>query len=272
MSEILYGLNSLLIAGVLFASMVVALEIGHRGGRRQQSTADAAARDHINAIQSSLLGILALLMAFSFSLALQRFDSRNDAVVDEANAISTAVLRAQLLPASVRGDVNALLHRYIDVRVRSSAVSLDRDADRQMLLQQAHQLLDTAWARARQAVAEDPNPVTTGLFVQALNESMDAYERRDAALRRHVPESILLLLFCAYVMTGGVVGYAAGVAGHRPSLVSYMLVVLIVALAFIIVDLDRPRRGMIRVDQTSLIELKAAMDAATGPSASNLRE
>lgn len=262
MKEAMYELNSLVIAGVLFASIVVALEAGHRIGRRKQSSSNEATRGHINAIQSSLLGVLALLLAFSFSLALQRFDIRTVAVVDEANAIGTTFLRAQLLPASVRSESQTLVQRYIDLRVRASTISLDREADRDVLLAESDQILDSLWNLARQAAAEDPSPVTSGLYIQALNETMDAYGRRDAALKTHVPEAILILLFCAYAMTGGVVGYAAGVAGHRPSMVSYLLVVLITGLAFIIIDLDRPRRGMITVDHTSLIELKAAIDSA----------
>jgi len=262
MTEFLYGLNSLLIAGILLALMVVAIETGHRIGRIRYAPANEKTRDHINAIQASLLGVLALLLAFSLSLALQRFDSRNAAVVDEANAIGTTYLRAQLLPVSVRGESRKLLQGYIDLRVQASTISLDREGERQALIVKAHQVLDALWDLSRKAAAEDPGPVATGLFIQSLNETMDAFAQRDAALKRHVPEPILILLFCAYVMTGGVIGYAAGVAGHRPSFVSYMLVALIVALAFFIVDLDRPRRGIITVDQTSLIDLKAAIDAA----------
>jgi uncharacterized membrane protein (Fun14 family) len=104
--------------------------------------------------------------------------------------------------------------------------------------------------------------VTTGLFIQSLNETIDSYGRRDAALSRHVPEIIFFLLFATFVLTGGVIGYAAGAAGHRPSLASYILVVVIVILVFIIIDLDRPRRGVIRIDQSSMIHLKTAIDAA----------
>ena len=105
-------------------------------------------------------------------------------------------------------------------------------------------------------------PVTSGLFIQSLNEAFDSFGRRTAALSRHVPELVLFLLYGTFMMTGGVVGFAAGFAGHRPSLVTYILIALIVVLAFIIIDLDRPRRGLIKVDQSSLIELKRTIDEA----------
>jgi len=121
--------------------------------------------------------------------------------------------------------------------------------------------LDALWGCARKAAKEDNNPVTSGLFIQSLNETIDSYGRREAALNRHVPEIILFLLYGTFLMTGGIIGYSAGIAGHRPAMISYILVALIVVLAFIIADLDRPRRGLIKVDQTSLIQLKAAIDA-----------
>jgi len=262
MSEIIYGWNSLLIAGFLLISMAAAIEGGYRMGRRQEASANKATKDHIITIQGSMLGVLALLLAFSLSQALQRFDNRNAAVVDEANAIATTFLRTQLLPSSVRSDARKLLQSYVDLRVQASTISLDKEADREVLLFDANQVLDALWGCARRAAAEDPNPVTSGLFIQSLNEAIDAYGRRIAAVRRHVPEVILFLLFGTFVMTGGVLGYAAGVAGHRPSSVSYMLVGLIVVLAFVIIDLDRPRRGLIKVDQTSLIDVKAVIDQA----------
>jgi hypothetical protein len=260
--KIMYGLNSLLIAGLLLTSMLAAIEGGYRIGRRKKTSGNTAIKDHINTIQSSMLGVLALLLAFSFSLALQRFDNRNAAVVDEANAIGTTFLRAQLLPNSVRSDARKLLQTYAHLRLQASTVSLDTEAEREVLLSDANQVLDALWVCARRAAEEDPSPVTSGLFIQSLNETIDAYARRDAAVRRHVPEVILFLLFGTFGMTSVVLGYAAGAAGHRPSLVSYLLIGFIVLLTFVIIDLDRPRRGLIRVSQTSLIEVKAAIDKA----------
>jgi uncharacterized membrane protein (Fun14 family) len=90
---------------------------------------------------------------------------------------------------------------------------------------------------------------------------IDSYGRRNAALERHVPEVVLFLLFGTFVMTLGIVGYAAGVAGHRVSSVVYIMVVLIVLLVFVIIDLDRPRRGLIEVSQKSLTELQTSIQA-----------
>jgi len=261
MREIMYNESSILIVAVLFASLVLAVEAGYRLGRRFQARANEASRSHVSAVQASLLGVLALILGFTFSQALQRYDSRSEAVVDEANAIGTAYLRAQLLPTSVRGEAKALLSDYLDARVRASAIPLSDQAARQAVLADLGQQQAALWRYATQAAEEDPNPVTTGLFIQALNDLIDSYGRRIAALDRHVPEVVLFLLFGTFLLTLGIVGYAAGVAGHRVSYVAYIMVALIVLLVFVIIDLDRPRRGLIQVSQSSLTELQSSIQA-----------
>lgn len=257
----MYDLNSALIAGILFVSMVLAVELGYRIGRIRERSASESSKAHINAVQASLLGVLALLLGFTFSLSLQRFDSRSAAVVDEANAIGTAYLRTQLLPASVRSEVQRLLRDYLRVRVQAGHITLADQAEREVLLAEAKRIVEALWRHARQAAEEDNSPVRSGLFIQSLNELIDSFGRRDAALDRHVPELVLFLLYGTFLMTGSIVGFASGVAGHRAPFVTYIMVALIVLLVFIIIDLDRPRRGLIEVSQKSLIDLQADIAA-----------
>jgi len=259
MQEHLYSVNSALIALILFASMLVALEVGYRIGLQRHGSVDEAAQGHINAVQASMLGILALLLGFTFSLSLQRFDSRSEAVVDEANAISTAYLRAQLLERPLQDDVQSLLRRYLAVRIEASAIPVFDNAARATPQAEATRLQGELWSRARQAADAAPSAVGTVLFIQAINDTIGSFEKRDAALNRHVPEVVLLLLYATFVMAGAIVGFACGTGGHRPSTVSYVMVGLMVVLVFIILDLDRPTRGLIEVSQQSLLDLRSAV-------------
>ena len=90
---------------------------------------------------------------------------------------------------------------------------------------------------------------------------IDSYGERDAALNRHVPEVVLFLLFGTFILTASLVGYSAGLAGHRASLATHVLVAMIVLLVFVIIDLDRPRRGLIQISQQSLLDLQGSVDA-----------
>lgn len=264
MNELLYGVSSTLIAVILLISMGFAIEAGYRVGLRNKASVSEASREHINGIQASILGILALLLGFTFSLSLQRYDSRSEAVVDEANAIGTAYMRAQLLPSPLRVDAMNLLSDYLDLRVLASSPALHDAAERQAIMDKTVSAQTGLWAYSRKGIELDPVNYTPVLFVEAVNTVIDSYGKRDAALNRHVPEVVLFLLYGTFLMAGAIVGYSTGVAGHRPSLVSYIMVVLIVVLVFIILDLDRPRRGLIQVSQKSMTDLQASIhrDAA----------
>jgi hypothetical protein len=262
MKEMFYDTSTGAICAVLLVTMILAIEAGYRIGRRRARHADAAFKEHINTVQSSLLGILALMLAFTFSISVSRFDSRNEAVVEEANALGTTWLRAGLLPDGVRAESQKALRDYTALRVRATRISgVEHDEYARMVTATEDAQL-ALWSLARRAAAADPNPVRTGLFVQSLNETIDNFGRLDAALSRHVPEAVLLLLYVTFLMASAIVGYAAGVGGHRASFVSYIMVALIVVLVFLILDLDRPRRGLIEVSAKPLTDLQALMDRA----------
>jgi uncharacterized membrane protein YtjA (UPF0391 family) len=258
----MYDQSSILIVFIVLVAMIAALEIGFVGARRKNKLRDDAHKSQLSAVQGSLLGLLALLLGFTFSLSLQRYDDRSKAVIDEANAIGTTWLRAQMLTPEVRDDAMRNLREYVDLRVRAAKVTLDHDDERQSLIAEAGRMHTTLWNLARKAVTIDDRPVTSGLFVQALNELIDAYGRRDAALNRHVPEPVLYLLFLTFVLVSGIVGYTSGASGSRPPAPALIMVVLIVLLVFLIIDLDRPRRGLIEVSQHSLIELQQSFGTA----------
>lgn len=260
MHEFMYGFNSAWIAGALLLSIALAIEAGFRIARRLRAAAELAYLQHVNNLMVSLLGLLALLLGFSLSLSLQRYDSRSEAVVAEANAIGTAALRAQLLPAALREETQRLLRDYTDLRVQDGAIMPADTAGRAALRARTDDLQRVLWAQAREAAALAPNPVTA-LYLQALNDLIDNFGRRDAELNRHVPEPVLLLLYLTYVVTGAIIGYASGIAGHRASVAAYIMVLLVTIVVFIILDLDRPRRGVILVSQDSLLQLQAGLRA-----------
>ncbi len=259
----MYEHSGILIAALLFLALVLAIEIGYRVGRAAESS--ESTRTHVNVLQAALLGMLALLLGFSFSLALQRYESRSVALIDEANAIGTAYLRIDLLPPALQPALRQQFRDYLALRLESRAVTMADPLQRAALLTRSDTVLDALWNSAAQAVREDPRPVTAGLFVPAVNELIDNYAKRNATLERHVPELVMWLLFGTFGFSGAVVGYAAGLGRHRASFATYMMVGLIVLVVFMIIDLDRPRRGFIRIDQTTLADLEKAMQTETPP-------
>lgn len=262
MREVMYDKNSFLIAAILFVSMVAIIEFGSWLGMRRASGTAESVKAQLNGLQGSLLGILALLLGFTFSQSLQRYDIRSAAVVDEANAIGTTFLRLDLLPAEQHQASVALMREYIETRIHAGAISMDRQEERQKIIDHSVALQNDLWRIAATAAHTTDRPATVNLYLQSLNELIDANASRNAALGRHVPELVLFLLYGTFLLTGSLVGYASGVSGTRASRGTYVLVSLIVVLVFIIIDLDRPRRGLIEVDQSSLIDLRAMSAAA----------
>jgi ABC-type multidrug transport system fused ATPase/permease subunit len=266
MKEVMYSQSSVLIVSGLVVFMVLAMEAGFRSGRRKQANATEAITQ-ANAVLASMLGLLALLLAFTFSAALQRYDDRSQTVVAEANAIGTTYLRARLLPGEMRDEVQALLRQYLDVRIQEGRVDATEPAQHESLLKQAKAMEARLWSHAVRAAELDGRPVTSGLFIQSLNELIDTSGTRDAALSRHVPEIVLFLMFATIVLTTATLGYASGIAGHRVTLAAFVLVMLIALVVYLIIDLDRPRRGVIQVSHESMLSLQQAIGASPGHTA-----
>lgn len=263
MNEIMYSQNSSVIVLVLLVSMTIMIELGYRLGLQSRRDSSASLVSHTGSIQAALLGLLALLLGFTYSQALSRYEQRSEAVVSEANAIGTTWFRAHMLPLSVRESVLEDLHKYQDLRVSAGSVALVERSARESLLQESQTIVNRLWQSALQAAKEDPNPITTGLFIQSLNGMIDSFGSREAALNRHVPEVVLFLLYGTLLITACVLGFTAGLAGHRASFVTYLMAGLIVIIVFIIIDLDRPRRGLIEVNQQSMLDLQATIAAET---------
>lgn len=257
-TELLYSLPSALIAAALFVLILISIRMGTAAGRRFKSELNEQSRKQAIAVQGSLLGLLALLLGFTFSLALSRYDDRSAKVIAEANAIGTAWLRTDLVGNDRREEAKDLLRRYATVRLETSLLSTIQSADRLELSAEAEAAFAELWALAAEEAREAGSPVAMG-FAGSLNDMIDALALRNAAVNRHVPELVLFLLFGTFLILGGVIGYSNELSNIRSGVPTYAVVTLIVILVFLIIDLDRPRRGLITVDQSSLRSVVAAM-------------
>ena len=252
----MYNLNSILIAVLLFGLIVLAHEIGIRLGTFRLAHSDSDVKSQTSAIQGGVLGLLALILGFTFSMSIQRYDQRSGAEVNEANAIGTAELRTALLPSPYDVQAQEAIDAYIDLRLRGTQVDLTRREERRALHLETSALQQRIWDIGVAAADANPNPVKTGYFLQAANEMIDAYGSRRDALQRHVPPAIFYLLFIFFIATGALIGYSSGLGQRRSRVPALVLTLLICLLVFIIIDLDRPRRGIIQVRQDTMEDLR----------------
>jgi hypothetical protein len=256
--DLLYRLSEPLIAALILVLLIGATDVGYRAGARFSPSLDEGAKSQVSAISAGILGLLALLLGFTFAMAVSRLDLRKQLVTQEANAIGTLYLRSKLLPEPVRQDVGGLLRSYVDTRLEFFRAGID---ERQLraVRERTQQLHAELWSRVPIAVEKDDREVTTGLFIESLNEVIDIEAERLAATENHVPESVLLLLILVAVMAVFGIGYGSGLGGKRHLFWTSMLSVLLMLVIVIIMDLDRPRRGLIKVSQNSMVRLQESL-------------
>ena len=253
---LLYSHSSILIIAILFILIVAANEVGFRVGRFHQAYTDANIKALTAGIQASVLGILALLLSFTFTMSMARYDNRNHALIDEANAIETSMYRVTLLPDKYQNEAHELFRKYLDLRVSMGYIDLTKREKRSVYNKEISDIQGRLWSIAILAAEEDPSPTKTGAFIRSLNNLIDHQGKRNALLHLQVPEVVLMLLFVVFISTGGMLGYSSGLGGKRVIIPTAMIAFLISLVVFIIVDLDRPKRGLIKVDQKVMIELQ----------------
>jgi len=251
--ELLYGISQWITYPAAALLIFAAAEIGCRLGTRSPDRNNEQVRAHITTIHGALLGLLALLIGFTFSIALSRYDARRELLLGEANAIGTTALRAQFLPEGHGATAIALLRDYTDTRFIYSP------KDERPGREKAQALLDKLWAEAVFATGQDPKSVPAGLFAQSLNDVIDFNEKRRIANRNRVPEVTFLLLFGLSTVAVGFIGYGAGLVGTRQRVPTAIMAVSIALVIMLIADLDRPRRGLITVDQQALTDVREGL-------------
>jgi hypothetical protein len=245
---------------VLFVAMLLLAEAGRRLGmtrRRQEGE-----REHVGllTIEGAIFGLLGLLIAFTFSGAASRFEARRVLAVQEANAIGTAYLRLDLLPPAARPALQEKFRRYVEARLAAYRALPDRDASSSRAAEAAT-LQREIWTGAVAALPAAPAQSSL-LLLPALNEMIDLTESRALAAQTHTPTVILVVLMALALFCSLLVGY--GLAGGRPfSTILHMIgfVFVLAATIYVIIDLDYPRLGLIRVDfsDQALLDVRAAM-------------
>ena len=150
--ELMYNINSIVVSLVLLAIILLANELGFRLGRRFQKNSDQEVKSQTNSIQAGILGLLALLLGFTFNMSLQRFDNRSMAQIDEANAIGTAMLRTKLLPAPYNTETHSLFQEYVDLRIKTSKIDLTKESERKQINKETDDLQSKIWEKALAAI------------------------------------------------------------------------------------------------------------------------
>jgi hypothetical protein len=254
-----FQLAALLALG-LFLGMLLFLEIGYRVGVRRIAREPETARAGLGTVEGAVFALLGLLIAFTFSGAAVRFDSRRQLIIEETNAIGTAYLRLDLLPADKQPALRELFRRYLDTRLAAYQKLPDVEAAKRELAKAAV-LQGEIWQGAIRASQATSSPQTMMLLMPALNQMFDVASARTLAGQIHPPTIIFVLL--GVMALGGAVLAGYGMAGGRSrSWIHWMAFALVMSVTFyVILDIEYPRLGLIRVDafDQALIDLRQSI-------------
>jgi len=225
--------------------------------RLRRRDLEERAREDFGVVLAATLTLLGLIVGFSFSMAIDRFDQRKNYEEAEANAIGTQYVRADLLPGADAARLRALLREYVDQRV-SFYTTRDK-AELERINSNVDRLQNELWAAVRAPAVAQPTPLLT-LAVSGMNDVLNSQGYTRAAWRNRIPVEAWGLMAMIAVCCNLLVGYG----GRQVSAKSILLLVLplVVSISFfLIADIDSPRGGLIRVQPENLVSLSLALHA-----------
>lgn len=250
------------------ALLWLAVEGGYRLGRWRRSRISDEKEQSVGAMVASILGLVALVLGFTFSLAASRFDARRMAVLEEANAIGTAELRSRLLPEPERSEIGRLMREYVAVRIRGTEEGKTEEA-----IARSETLHAQLWAQAATAAQKDTGSIMTGVFIQSLNDVIDLHSKRVlVGIRSRIPLVIWTGVYGLATLGMTAVGYQAALALTRRSPAMLGLIVAFAIVLLLIADLDRGQEGLLRVSQQALLELQHSLSPQAADSSQGQQE
>jgi hypothetical protein len=244
---------------VIFVVSVVAILAAGEVGRRFAGRAKSGRHgNNISTLEAAVLGLLALMISFTFAMALSRYEARRVAILNEANAISTTALRARLLPAPHNKEVLGLLRDYVQIRLGTMA-HIDSSQEMNAETAKASNIQEALWQQAKAVAGKDNAMVPTGIFIQSLNEMIDDQEKYLVETLHRLPNIVLFTLYGVAAVSIAFAGYAAGLDAQRSRVPVAIMGILICLVILLIQDIDRPTSGFIIVSQQPMLDAAASL-------------
>ncbi len=256
---LIHRLGPLGLTAIFLALICVALEAAFRAGWAKRRVAPEAAATGVGPIEGTVYALFGLLLALTFSLVAARAESRRGLVLEEANDIGTAYLRCALAPEPERARLQGLMREYLDARIEFSVAGFE-PARIAAANARSGALQAGLWRVAADLMRREPGNEGYALLLASLNTTFDIQATRLVNLERRLPTSVVAMLFLAAALTASVAGYATGLKGDRHLLTWLVFVVLLGTVIYVVLDLDRPRRGLFRTPPVVLLDLRRSLE------------
>jgi hypothetical protein len=244
----------------LFAGILASQHVGHRVAMRRIAIDPEGAKKGAGVVEGAIFGLLSLLVAFTFSGALSRFDARRHLVTEEAIHTGTAWERIDVLPPAAQPALRDLFRRYVDSRLETYRRPQGSEAADEEWARST-ELRYEIWAQGVEAAHASTTTVAAMLFLPAVNQMIDITETRRMATRMHPPPIVFAMLAVLALIAGLLAGYHMAGAKVRSWLHAVGFAAVISATVYVILDIEYPRQGLIRVDAVDQVlnELRLRM-------------
>ena len=260
-TDVFYLIDHRLLALAMVALLLAACEIGYRLGLARAGAPDSL-RTLMSGIGGAMLGLLGLLLGFALSMAISRWDIRRDVIIEEANAIGTLSLRAGLLEEPLRGQLGEALRAYTKARIVLGG-SRDRpDALRRALIE-SEDIHAVIWSVVERANRPSTSNATLGSLISSANAVIDLHELRVSSLQNQLPSALFYLLLSLAALSVAFLAWSFGAASHRGRAPMMLLAILIGAVLLLIMDVNRPQRGIIEVGVAPLERTVKSISVST---------
>lgn len=232
------------LTSILFVLMLISIYIGYRIAVWKKKKYPMSGEDGSATIFGALLGLLGLLLAFTFGMAGSRFDDRRKVITEESNDIGTAILRCDLYPAEIRTELRAAFRNYVEARIAYLDYGIDLDKVKQAMDEKDRHAA-VIWGIVTKYARENPSSfIASNQMIPALNDMIDVTTKRLALDTARVPEMISLLLFALSIICAFYGGYMLGHKGKVDWIMAFGLSLIICVVIFTTLDLERTRRGV----------------------------
>jgi hypothetical protein len=240
--------------------MMLLLETGRRIGKHAMVVDPERAHQGLGPVEAAVFGLMGLIIALTFSGAALRFDQRRMLIIDEANAIGTAYLRVDLLPDDAQPSIRRYFREYIETRIELYRNLSDKNKAAE-LEQRTAALQMKIWKSSVIASRQSGDISASILLMPALNSMIDIYSTRTAIRQIHQPSIVFIVMIILALVCSLITGFGMSIRKSRSwiHLIGFVVVMLITII--VIIDLEFPRAGFIRIDglDSLLSDLKKMM-------------
>ena len=239
---------------------ILSLKIGNIAGRHRRKKLGDEKEGPVGSVVGAMLGLLAFIMAFTFGMTAERFQTRKSLLLDEVNAIATAYLRTDILTEPERSVVKELMREYVDIRANISTDPIEL----KKAIERSEEIQKKIWAHVMSFAETHRDSDTTALIVESMNEVFDLHTSRvTVGLSYRIPWVIWLMLYLISIITMVSVGFQFGLSGVDDIQINILLTICFSLVILLIADLDTRTKGLLKVSQKPMVELQQKLHKST---------